>query len=63
MNNTEKLLRAYIEAQGFDVKEVTKSFVMKDMGRPEADAMFTSTQVVDYKVTKKKVKVFTEIER
>jgi len=41
LNNTEKLLRAFIEASGFDVEEVIIS-----------ESMYRDT-VIDYKVTKK----------
>ena len=57
--NTDKLLRAFIEASGFDIEEVveTNTFIQKgesgglfSMGSP--DVSFTTT-TIDYKVTKK----------
>ena len=56
MNNIEKKLDALIDALGFDVEEITKSLEMPDKSRPEADATLMLKQVVDYKLTKRKVK-------
>jgi len=49
----DKLLRAFIEALGFDIEELTKSTEVPDKSRPEVGATFISKKVVDYKVTKK----------
>ena len=53
MDNTMKLLTAFIEASGYDVEEITKSVEMPDKSRPEVGSTFISKKVVDYKVTKK----------
>ncbi len=49
MNNIEKLLRAFIEAQGFDVEEVKDDVFMGNYSG--ADQYQNKT--VDYKVTKR----------
>ena len=52
-----KLLRAFIEASGYEIKDVTEIVDILDMSRPEKDAMLSIKQVVDYKVTKKKIQM------
>tara|TARA_R110000850_G_scaffold100316_2_gene207503 strand:+ start:1273 stop:1503 length:231 start_codon:yes stop_codon:yes gene_type:complete len=56
MSDIEKKLDALIDALGFDVEEVIKNFEVADKSRPEAGATFMLKQVVDYKLTKRKVK-------
>lgn len=53
MDNTIKLLTAFIEASGYDIEEVTESVEVPDKSRPEVGVTFTSKKVIDYKVTKK----------
>lgn len=67
MNNTEKLLRAFIEAQGFDVEEITTEVSREDVEawKSRRDNIINSCAVgvipignrpkatTDYKVTKK----------
>jgi hypothetical protein len=59
MNNTEKLLRAFIEASGYEVDEVdtsVKFYKADDIDRdgdPYVDAVPTVVSSIDYKVTKK----------
>ena len=57
MTNEMKLLRAFIEASGYEIKDVTEIVDILDMSRPEKDAMLSIKQVVDYKVTKKKIQM------
>ena len=49
MNNTDKLLRAFIEASGFDIKETSHIESIPYKGGFRAGGF-----IVDYKVTKKK---------
>ena len=49
MNNTEKLLRAFIKASGFDVETVTKTEKVKSF----SGGFHLETSVVGYKVTKR----------
>ena len=53
MNNTDKLLRAFIDAMGYEVKEIDIN--------PRKHDRYPSEHIVDYKVTKKEV--MTEKER
>lgn len=57
MSNTDKLLRAFIEASGFSIEEVTtkEAILSLTMGLDTVDG-------IDYKVTKKKAdnKVYIE---
>ncbi len=60
MNNTDKLLRVFIEASGYEIeeKEDIKRFYKRDdimeNGEPKENAMPDSIiKTVDYKVTKK----------
>ena len=53
MNNTEKLLRAFIEAQGFDVEDITEGVVIPDLCRG-GNSKVTIKKVIDYKVAKRK---------
>ena len=63
MNNTDKLLRAFIEAQGFDIEEVTtrtekeyQEYMSRhiESGVPSYGLTRQEWFVIDYKVTKKK---------
>jgi len=61
MNNTDKLLRVFIEASGFDVESIEdiKRYYRHDdvtaSGEPKENAMPESIiKTVDYKVTKKR---------
>lgn len=58
MNNTEKLLRAFIEASGYDVKEDNKTFVNGELWGVKYSFIPTTiddvvTHSTDYKVTKR----------
>ena len=50
MNNPDKLLRAFIEASGFDVQEIKEEFYK---GEFKGLSTEIHERVVDYKVTKK----------
>jgi len=50
MNNTDKLLRAFIEASGFDIKEIKREFYK---GEYKGLSTEIHEEVIDYKVTKK----------
>ena len=55
MNNTDKLLRAFIEASGYEIQEVT---TIKDgQSVSENDVIYgnVTTTTTDYKVTKSKL--------
>ena len=52
MNNTDKLLRAFIEASGYEIKEVVVDKVIPDLSRVERSTL-TIKDVIDYKVTKR----------
>jgi hypothetical protein len=65
MNNTDKLLRAFIEASGFEVEEIKGRMTEKEkeevrrnaafLGHPAPSEDFLSSPYgIDYKVTKKK---------
>ena len=57
MNNTDKLLRAFIEASGFSIEENTS----KCSSLESNDRDFFGNYIkVDYKVTKKRVGVYGE---
>jgi hypothetical protein len=62
MNNTEKLLRAFIEASGYDIKELPPTDCSEYMNW--MNAIGDSYTTTDYKVTKKqapfKMKTNTE---
>ena len=51
MNNTDKLLRAFIEASGFDVEEV---ITKQELISPESPIFNRTIETIDYKVTKKR---------
>lgn len=60
MNNTDKLLRAFIEASGFDIEEVetTKDFYSPQWINTDGSLMdgavpMGTVKDIDYKVTKK----------
>ena len=55
MDNTEKLLRAFIEASGFDIEEVRLS----PLGL-RGDELIHMNAVIGYKLTKKKPTTFKE---
>lgn len=48
MNNTDKLLKAFIEASGYEVEETTETKT-----EVVGEGVIWGTKVVDYKVTKK----------
>ena len=52
MNNTEKLLRAFIEVSGYEVEEFTNQSPIICLGTGERDIAY----IKDYKVTKGKLK-------
>ena len=60
MNNTDKLLRAFIEASGYEIEEAdtsVKLYKIDDVdleGDPYDNAMPTVISSIDYKVTKRK---------
>jgi len=49
MNNTEKLLRAFIEASGFNIETITKTEKVKSF----SGGFYRKTSVIGYKVAKK----------
>ena len=49
MNNTDKLLRAFIDASGYEIEEVDISPMKHDR--------YPHTPIIDYKVTKKQVDI------
>ena len=66
MNNTDKLLRAFIEASGFDVEEVetTKDFYSPQWINTDGSLMdgavpMGTVKDIDYKVTKKQEDITT----
>jgi len=65
MNNTEKLLRAFIKAQGYAISEYkTGEFTNGAYGMgPGGVGSFTKIPVTDYKVTKKDDKAISIITR
>lgn len=63
MNNTDKLLRAFIEASGYEIEtteDIKRLYHRDDImanGEPKENAMpETIIKTTDYKVTKKKIK-------
>lgn len=50
MNNTDKLLRAFIEASGFEIQEIKEEFYK---GEFKGLGTEIHERVIDYKVTKK----------
>lgn len=57
MDNTEKLLRAFIKAQGYEIEEI-ESTEKKFAGKYAGDDIYTDTPTIDYKVTKKEEPIF-----
>lgn len=58
MNNTDKLLRAFIEASGYEVKEISPTITKERREFLESENMLFTLAVeegCDYKVTKKPV--------
>ncbi len=56
MNNTDKLLRAFIEASGFEIEEVATTITKERKEFLESENMLLTLAIesaVDYKVTKK----------
>jgi len=57
MDNTEKLLRAFIKAQGYEIEEtVTYDLFHTGIGNPE---IIDKIEIIDYKVTKKQQSPFS----
>ena len=57
----DKLLRAFIEAQGYEIEEVTEEF--DESGSDGGRNWFRSgVRVIDYKVTKKKSQVRLDVD-
>ena len=59
MNNTDKLLRAFIEASGFEIEETQKVFIKGVLYKGNSSLIpvddLDSVEIInDYKVTKKK---------
>jgi len=67
MNNTEKLLRAFIEASGYEIEEVTVNTPTRtishfDVNNDGLPVFIDSLEpIIDYKVAKKKVQVCFDI--
>ena len=53
MNNTDKLLRAFIEAQGFEIEEVINKRALVKVGELDTTPYPDYITTIDYKVTKK----------
>ena len=62
MNNTEKLLRAFIEASGYEVEEIVTTSVFGSAEVPTKEEFIsgmcgpTIVEAIDYRVTKRIVK-------
>jgi len=62
MNNTDKLLRAFIEAQGFEVKEVKTPVTSLKQATGALTIAAGGVYSIDYKVTKKKAQACFDID-
>ena len=61
MNNTEKLLRAFIEVSGFDIEETIKEG--PSISKRDSIGVFDEFYITtDYKLTKKKAQVCFDVD-
>lgn len=64
MNNTDKLLRAFIEASGYEIEEITTRKILVSAEPPTRDEFINGSTVIetiDYKVTKRHAPVLVPI--